>query len=46
MDASGDVTSGGVMLPESAKEKPLSGSVLATGPGKKGEDGSVTEPKA
>ena len=34
------------MLPESAKEKPLSGSVVRTGPGKRKEDGSVEEPKA
>jgi len=31
-------TKGGVLLPESAKEKPVVGEVLATGPGKEKED--------
>ena len=29
-----DVTIGGVMLPESAKERPLSGEIVTVGPGK------------
>lgn len=32
-------TKGGVLLPESAKEKPLVGDVVAVGPGKEGKDG-------
>ena len=32
------------MLPTSAKEKPLSGTVVRTGAGKREEDGSITPP--
>ncbi len=35
-----DVTSGGIYLPDTAKEKPQRGKVVATGPGKT-EDGKV-----
>jgi chaperonin GroES len=34
-------TKGGIIIPESAKEKPLEGKVLATGDGKLLEDGSL-----
>jgi len=34
-------SSGGIVLPGSATEKPSQGEVLAVGPGKKLEDGSV-----
>jgi chaperonin GroES len=34
-----DVTSGGIVLPESAKEKPQKGKVLAIGPGERDDDG-------
>jgi chaperonin GroES len=34
-----DVTAGGIVLPETAKEKPQKGKVLATGPGDRDEDG-------
>jgi chaperonin GroES len=34
-----DVTSGGIVLPESAKEKPQKGKILAIGPGERDEDG-------
>jgi len=33
-------TSGGILLPENAKEKPTQGKVLAVGPGKLLDDGS------
>ncbi len=33
---------GGILLPETAKEKPKEGEVLAVGPGKTGDDGKVT----
>lgn len=39
------VTSGGVMVPDSAKDKPLSGVVVRTGSGKLGQDGEVAPPK-
>jgi chaperonin GroES len=38
--ARGDVTAGGLMLPDSAREKPVSGEVVCVGPGKQEEDGS------
>ena len=39
------VTSGGLMLPESAREKPMSGVVISVGPGKRDKDGSRKAPK-
>lgn len=36
-------TAGGIVLPEAAKEKPLTGKVVAAGPGKLNDDGSRTE---
>lgn len=35
-----EVTSGGIVLPETAKEKPQKGDVLAIGPGARDEDGN------
>jgi len=34
-----EVTKGGIVLPDTAKEKPQEGQVLAVGPGKMTEDG-------
>jgi len=34
-----DVTAGGIILPETAKEKPQKGTVLAAGPGSRDEQG-------
>ncbi len=34
-------TAGGIILPDSAKEKPQQGKVIAVGPGKKAEDGKL-----
>jgi chaperonin GroES len=34
-----EVTAGGIVLPETAKEKPQQGKVLAAGPGTRDEDG-------
>jgi chaperonin GroES len=34
-----EVTKGGILIPETAKEKPQEGEVLAVGPGKMTEDG-------
>jgi len=36
-------TSGGIIIPESAKEKPFEGKVVAVGTGKKDEDGKLVE---
>ncbi|MBX7541303.1 co-chaperone GroES [Qipengyuania sphaerica] len=35
-------TAGGIIIPDSAKEKPSEGEVVAVGAGAKAEDGSVT----
>lgn len=35
-------TKGGILLPETAKEKPKEGVVLLTGPGKRDENGNLT----
>lgn len=32
-------TAGGIIIPDTAKEKPQEGKIVATGPGKIGEDG-------
>ncbi len=40
--AAEEVTSGGVILPDSAKEKPNRGKVIATGPGKRLDHGDMS----
>jgi len=37
-----EMTASGIVLPETAKEKPMQGKVLAVGPGARKEDGSRT----
>ena len=34
-----EITAGGIVLPETAKEKPQKGEVLAVGPGERNDDG-------
>ena len=34
-----EITAGGIILPETAKEKPQEGKILAAGPGERDEDG-------
>ena len=34
-------TAGGIIIPDSAKEKPMEGEVLAVGPGSRGDDGKL-----
>jgi len=41
----GEEIKGGIIIPDSAKEKPQEGTVVATGPGKTADDGS-TRPMA
>ncbi len=36
-------TAGGIIIPDAAKEKPQKGEVLAAGPGKVQDDGTVVE---
>lgn len=40
-----DVTAGGVLLPDSAKERPIAGEVVATGPGHLQEDNTRKSPR-
>lgn len=44
VSAASDVTAGGLLLTEGAKEKPTIGKVIAVGPGKEDEDGKVVPP--
>jgi len=39
-----EVTKGGIVLPDTAKEKPQEGEVVAVGPGRLSEDGSKRIP--
>ena len=34
-------TAGGILIPDTAKEKPMQGEVVAVGPGARGEDGKL-----
>jgi chaperonin GroES len=36
-----DKTSGGIIIPDTAQEKPMEGEVVAAGPGARGEDGNI-----
>jgi chaperonin GroES len=36
-------TTGGIIIPDTAQEKPMEGEVIAVGPGARGEDGKVHE---
>jgi chaperonin GroES len=42
-DASEDITAGGIVLPDSAKDKPARGTIIAIGTGKLLDDGSRGE---
>ncbi len=42
-DTSDEKTAGGLFIPDTAKEKPLKGRVVAAGPGKKDEPMSVKQ---
>ena len=39
------MTAGGLMLPESARERPMSGSVVRVGPGKEGQGWLSQDPQ-
>ncbi len=45
ISASEEKTAGGLFLPDSAKEKPQLGEVVAVGPGKRNDDGSHSNPE-
>ena len=38
---SDEKTIGGIIIPDTAKEKPMEGEILAVGPGARGEDGKL-----
>jgi len=38
-------TKGGIILPDTAKEKPIEGTIVAVGPGKIGDDGKTVKPE-
>ena len=38
---SDEKTAGGIIIPDTAKEKPMEGEVLAVGPGARGDDGVI-----
>jgi len=40
--AAEEKTAGGIIIPDTAKEKPQEGEVVAVGPGAKNEDGKLT----
>jgi chaperonin GroES len=37
-----ETTKGGIIIPDTAKEKPMQGEIIAVGQGKQSEDGKVT----
>ena len=37
-------TAGGIIIPDTAKEKPMQGKVVSVGPGSRGEDGKLQKP--
>jgi chaperonin GroES len=39
-----ETTAGGIIIPDTAKEKPQEGKVLAVGKGKAGDDGKLVKP--
>ena len=44
MDAE-ETTKGGIILPDTAQEKPVEGTIVAAGPGKKTDDGTIIKPE-
>lgn len=42
MESDEQMSSGGIYIPDTAKEKPQEGKIIAVGPGKLNEDGSRT----
>lgn len=45
VSASEETTAGGILLPDTAKEKPQVGEITAVGPGKRNDDGSRQAPE-
>ncbi|NER84096.1 MAG: co-chaperone GroES [Leptolyngbya sp. SIO1D8] len=45
VSASEETTAGGILLPDTAKEKPQVGEITSVGPGKRNDDGSRQTPE-
>ena len=45
VSASEETTAGGILLPDTAKEKPQVGEITSVGPGKRSDDGSRQAPE-
>ncbi|MEL6400616.1 MAG: co-chaperone GroES [Leptolyngbyaceae cyanobacterium] len=45
VSASEETTAGGILLPDTAKEKPQVGEITSVGPGKRNDDGSRQAPE-
>jgi len=43
LDTDNEVKRGGIIIPDTAKEKPQEGEILEVGPGRKTEDGKAVE---
>ncbi len=41
----GEEVRGGIIIPDTAKEKPMQGEIMAVGPGKTTEDGKLHKPE-
>lgn len=40
-----ETTKGGIILPDTAKEKPIEGTIVAVGPGRTSDDGKLIKPE-
>ena len=40
-----NITAGGIIIPDNAKEKPMQGTIVAMGPGKRTEKGELIAPE-
>ena len=40
-----ETSKGGIILPDTAQEKPVEGTIVAAGPGKKTDDGTIIKPE-
>ena len=43
LDSEAEVKRGGIIIPDTAKEKPQEGEIVEVGPGRRGEDGKLVE---
>ena len=43
LDSEAEVKRGGIIIPDTAKEKPQEGEIIEVGPGRRGDDGKLVE---